>query len=122
MKKSIPVLALGIALALSSCNFNRETRTETHSENHSETLSTTGTIVLDEAKTKIVHMEPESFLSYEVDGDKIAVSTMNNTAMTYEVDGEEVKQLTKEHDIKLFNQAIKALAKQQESKAAEAKN
>lgn len=117
MKKLIPVLALAIALALSSCKF----KSETHSENHSETLSTTGTIVLDQAKTKIVHMEPESFLSYEVDGDKIAVSTMNNSAMMYEVDGEKVKQLTKEHDIKLFNQAIKALAKQQESNSDEAK-
>lgn len=121
MKKLIPVLALSLALAITSCNFKRENRTDVRSETHTETLSTSGKIVLDNTKTKIVHMDPESFMSYEIDGDKIAVSTMNNSAMTYEVDGEEVKKLTNAHDIALFNKAIKALAKQQESKAAKAK-
>lgn len=113
MKKLAAVLVLSLSIAFASCNYGSET--------HTETLSTSGKIVLDNTKTKIVHMDPESFMSYEIDGDKIAVSTMNNSAMTYEVDGVEVKKLTNAHDIALFNKAIKALAKQQESKAAEAK-
>ncbi|MBE9586537.1 hypothetical protein IM792_18965 [Mucilaginibacter sp. JRF] len=113
MKKLIPVLALGISLGFASCQFKGG------SETHTETLSTSGNIVLDSAKSKIVHMDPNSFFSYEIDGDKIAVSTLNNSLMSYEVDGESLTKLTEEHDIKLFDKAIKALAKQQESKKAE---
>ncbi|MCC8410964.1 hypothetical protein LJ707_18635 [Mucilaginibacter sp. UR6-1] len=111
MKKLIPVLALGLSIAIASCKYGSET--------YNETLSTSGKIVLDNTKTKIVHMEPNSFMSYELNGDKIAVSTLNDKPMAYEVDGEEVPKLTDEDDIELFNKAIKALAKQQESKKAE---
>lgn len=111
MKKLIPVLALCLSIAFASCKYGSET--------HTETLSTSGKIVLDNTKTKIIHMDPNSFVSYEKDGDKIAVSTFNKGVMTYEVDGEEVSKLTDEDDIKLLDMAIKALAKQQDSKKAE---